>query len=175
MENPEILFYIVAGLLYFLLRGRKKKKKTISPPKPARERSEKESGHPAEEPQLSFEELLKELTGQAAKTAPDPVKEQKPVPETEYKPKPLVSETRPLPSFDDRKIKEKFKKATGDKKLKTISDIVEEQKDVLSGRFKGFRIKEEENKLAAELKAMLRDSGDVKKAVVLAEILNRRY
>lgn len=183
MENPEYLFYIVFGLIYILTRGIRKRKKNVPPPKSGHKPVDQGNGHPAEKPQLSFEELLKELTGRTTKTQPEPVKEAdlepepepEPVPEPEYKTKPLVSETKPLPSFDDEKIRKIYERPTTDKKRKTVSEIAAEQKETNSFRFKAFEIKEIDNKFAAELKKMLQNPEDAKKAIVLAEIINRKY
>ena len=193
MENPEYLFYIVFGLIYILTRGIRKRKKNVPPPKSGHKPVDQGNGHPAEKPQLSFEELLKELTGRTTKTQPEPVKEAdlepepepepelkpkpkpKPVPEPEYKTKSLVSETKPLPSFDDEKIRKIYERPTTDKKRKTVSEIAAEQKETNSFRFKAFELKEFDNKFAAELKKMLQNPEDAKKAIVLAEIINRKY
>ncbi len=183
MENPEILFYIVAGLIYFLTRGRKKKKRNVPSPKTSHEPVDQGNAHPPKESQLSFDDLLKELTGQATKTRAEPVEKTEPVeepepepePELEDKAKPIISKTKPLPSFDDEKIRKRYKRATVGNKIKTIAEKAAEQKKTQSFRFEEFKIKEDVNEFAEELKTMLQDPDDIKKAVILAEILNRKY
>lgn len=71
MEDSNIWYYLVLGLIYFLSKAFGKKKKKRGPmPQPGEHETPTE--HPAQE--FSFEDILKELTGgkPASKTPPPP-------------------------------------------------------------------------------------------------------
>ncbi len=180
MDNPEILFYILFGLIYFLTRGKKKKKNLPPKPKsvapPSKENEE-------EMPSLSFEELLKQLTGQGkpGKPAePEPeevveVKESIEVSDRQYKPvdwtKDHMGETL-ISTFEEEAIKKRYEEATADQSLETIGELKDTKPG--SGRFLKYKI-EEKYSMAAEIKEMLTDPDDIKKAVILNEVLARKF
>jgi hypothetical protein len=178
MDSPEIIFYIVAALIYFLTR---KKKKPQLPPIDSNQPSEQDESGEQQQPALSFEELLKELTGE--KTARKPVPPQEPVEESVVEvveERPIAFEARPrrelgeemellTSSFDDAAIKKTYQ----DSILASKEEKQMEPKKKTS-RFEAYKISDKES-LAGEIKAMLTDPEDVKKAVILHEVLARRF
>lgn len=169
MDSPEILFYIIAALIYFFT---KKKKKPRVPPPADRSESPSSQPEPPSEPTLTFEELLKELTGQSSKSTPEPKPEPVEVkPEVSAKSKwEHEGELKPLTSsFDDTEINKKFQDA-----------IYEEEEEVempIGGgakRFDPYTIKEKHT-MASDIKELLSNPDDLKKAVILQEVLGRRY
>ena len=59
-------------------------------------------------------------------------------------------------------------------KQETRSKVVKKPKGV-SGRDEAYKIKDDRNVFAEELREMLKDPDDVRKAVVVSEILKRKY
>ena len=179
MDNPEILFYIVAALIYFFTKGRKKKKSIPQPPQ------ERESdGAPAEaptqtpEPVISFEDILKEMTGQSTK--PKSVPPPEPVYEPEPEPEPVMVEEPKIVRRDFSKkleiLKSSFEKEEIKKKQEQSTSYVEgdDEEESASNRFDSYKI-EDKDSMAAEIKEMLTDPEDVKKAIILQEVLGRRF
>jgi len=174
MDNPEILFYIAAALIYFFTRGRKKKRRKIPPSQTSQAPQDKTATDaPSTKPTLSFEELLKEITGQTAKQTPaePPVVAEEPTltPTPTPTPKPA-----PKSSFDDERSAETYRRAAKKAKQETRSKVVKKPKGV-SGRDDAYKITDDRNVLAEELREMLKDPDDVRKAVVVSEILKRKY
>jgi hypothetical protein len=179
MDNPEILFYIVAALIYFFTKG---KKKTKSIPQPREEREG--DGAPAEvppqtpEPVISFEDLLKEMTGQSSKPKsvppPEPVYEPEPEPELV-----VVEEPKVIKRDYGMKLKilkSSFEKEEIKKKQEQSTSYVEgdDEEESASNRFDSYKI-EEKRSMAAEIKEMLTDPEDVRKAIILQEVLGKRF
>jgi len=189
MDNPEILFYIVFGLIYFLTRKKKKKKIIQPPPKNVALPSK---GNDEELPPLSFQELLKELTGQGKpgnqpKSEPEEVIEVS-VPDELIEPdEPNVESDRVhkgvdwtknymdetlTSTFDDEAIKQRYEEATSLQSMETSGDIKE--KDTSSQRFGVYKI-QEKHFVADKIKEMLSDPDDIKNAVILSEVLKRKF
>ena len=75
MDDSNIWYYLVLGLIYFISKafGKKKKKPGIPPAQSTNQPSPQQE---APIPDLSFDELLQELTGQKSKKpkpAPEPI------------------------------------------------------------------------------------------------------
>ena len=183
MDNPEILFYIVAALIYFFTKGRKKKKSIPQPPQ------ERESdGAPAEaptqtpEPVISFEDILKEMTGQSTKpkSVPPPEPVYEPEPEPEPGPELVVVEEPKVIKRDYgmklKILKSSFEKEEIKKKQEQSTSYVEgdDEEESASNRFDSYKI-EEKDSMAAEIKEMLTDPEDVRKAIILQEVLGKRF
>ena len=162
MEDIELLVYILLiafGLFSRLLKG-KKNKKPVS--KPASESTQEKK--PAS---VTFEELLREFTGEAReKAAPQPSEQVKPIPE------PAEEVYEYDDEFAQRKYQESLKQAE-DYQSKSQAPI----DDRHTGKFSHFRGYEEHEKEEEESEyiKMLREEDGPRKAIILSEILNRKY
>jgi hypothetical protein len=185
----QFWIYVIIGIIYVLSRAIKKQEKEnkeVQDYKPER-KVEYDPTPPVNKPkQLTFEELLKEIT--EAKQAQKPVYETKPSYET-------VTEPSEYVDYDDQIEKEE--KDLEDvnynyRKRDKVYDIYEDAKrlaferpsleetmkvtdtNVKFGKFKEFEA-EEQRDLLAEYSKQLQDPEGLKKAVVLSEILNRKF
>lgn len=172
MEDYKILIYIVLSILYFLFKGRGKKKKPVTREK-TKPQSVEQNSEEKRRPK-SFEELLAELSGEGP--AKDPYQD-----DDEIKPLSDEVDDRPLnqkvsqEEYEnaDQTLKELYKKG---EKLKSIDELVDiEEVTTQSNRFKEFDESADENTFAREIREGLSDSESAKKAIVYAEILNRKY
>jgi hypothetical protein len=182
MEDYKILIYIVLSILYFLFKGRGKKKKPVTRKKADSQQTE-QSSNEKRRPK-SFEELLAELSGesQEKEEASQRSYGDEILTESE-KIKPLSDQVEERPMHQDvsqedyenadETLKELYKKG---EKLKSIDELVDiEEVTTQSDRFKEFEAKESENQFAREIREGLSDPESAKKAIVYAEILNRKY
>lgn len=168
MEDSKILWYIVLGAIYFLSKIFGKKKKQPEVKQPYSEEIEEEPKQAPQKPQsTSFDDILKELSKEVGYE-----EEKKPVPEpiTEEV-KPLVSETTPLPSYPPKTEAIDHSPITAElpKRLP-----IEREKPEYK-RSAGFEIVEEDNEIAGGIRDLLTDVDGPKKAIILSEILNRKY
>lgn len=183
--DEKIIFYIVLGIIYFVVNALKKKKPE-NEPGPDRPPSRPQPHKPQP---VSFEDLLREITEgkQRPKSSETPSTAQK----TTYRqplPKPqpayvdydddLEEEAKRLEntSFDDDRSNKAYEEA---KKMAFNRPSLEEtmtldQVNTTYGRFKEFDKKEEPG-LLAEYVQDLRDPKGFKKALILSEILNRKH
>lgn len=171
MDSFEVLIYIIFGVIYLLSRALKKKKKTI-PKQSQREEGEVET----QEQPVTFEDLLKELTGvQTAKPKPQPQpKRQERFDRSDPNEYEDYRSRRPV--VDDSKSKEVFEQATRKAKgIKSIDELVDLEDGIeASGRFTEFKIEQKYTK-GDEIREMFKNKQEAQKAIILAEILNRKY
>jgi hypothetical protein len=187
----QFWIYVIIGIIYVLSRAIKKQEKqnkeVVQDYRPGK-KVEFDSTPPAEKPkQLTFEELLKEIT-EAKKQAQKPVFETKRSYET-------VSEPQEYVDYDDQLEEEE--KDLEDvnynyRKKDKLYDIYEEAKrqaferpsleetmkvtdtKVQFGKFKVFEQVDQTN-LLEEYSKEFQDAEGLRKAVVLSEILNRKF
>ena len=167
MEDYKFLIYIALFILYSIFKGLKKKKPvTRQNPQGGVEKS-------ADRPGRSFEDVIRELSG-----------EEPSIDETEFEPaKPLKEqvEERVLDQqvgdedFEnaDDTLKELYRKGERLKSINELVDLNEVEKS--SGRFEEFASETEENSFAREIREDLSDPEGAKKAFIYAEIFNRKY
>lgn len=181
--DEKIIFYIVLGLIYFIVNALKKKKPE-NEPGPDRPQSRPQTNKPQP---VTFEDLLREITEgkQPEKFPESPINQQK----TEYRqphPKPayvdydddLEEEERSLEktSFDDERSNKAYEEA---KRMAFNRPSLEEtlkldQVNTTFGRFKEFEKKQNSGVLFDYVKD-LRDPKGFKKALILSEVLNRKH
>lgn len=190
--DREVIIYIVFAIIYFVVRILRKKQ---SPPPPAQRGAERtdyddeQDTSPQGQP-MSFEDLLRELAGekkeqpQAAKPAPKPTSTfEFPSDGTNYedvhdewedKELATLKEGHSTRIFADEESKRIYQEAIHIESAK--DDQLDEQLKKAKGRFAEFQI-EEDNSSAfrEELVDMLSTQDGAKKAIVLSEILNRKY
>ena len=168
MDDFNFWWYIIAAVIYFLTRGKKKKQ----PNRPARPGSE---NNPPTRPK-SFEELLREITeGPSETEMEEPVQE------------PVVIEParKPEPEKRTQFADEGRRRAFADEESKRVyeeSIKMAEGADLEFGPdehfksdrlFKGNAV-ESKDSYAKELMDGF-DADEAKKAVIYAEIFNRKY
>ncbi|HET8859529.1 hypothetical protein [Marivirga sp.] len=177
MEDYKILIYLVLSILYFLFKGRGKKKKPVTRTE-ERPQANPEETREKRKPK-SFEELLAELSGdnqsneQTTYSDDDEISSKKDFSKKVDK-RPLNQEVskEEYENADDT-LKELYRKG---EKLKSIDELVDIKKiETQSSRFAEFEVKNEENTFAKEIREGLSDPENAKKAIVYAEILNRKY
>lgn len=172
MKDISTWIYIAAAVIYFISRSFKKKPEDTPAERPARTSQPNTSGKKA----MTFEELLKEFTEQKDVSQNEPerpvitrsVPEQKPKP---VKVKPAFEEGRTRSFADDeskRVYEESIKRAE-----QNNLEFEREGKFKSSIRRKTEAV--EENNVAGDISAMLRNKDSAKRAVILGEILNRKY
>ncbi len=170
MDEIQILLYILFIVIAVLSRAFSKKKKQSQgqPPPTASNRPSRQAETPSKKP-VSFEDLLREFTGEAeTTTSPDPEYENDLRDEYEEK----------VPSFDDNTVAETYRKSIDQARdIKTLDETVDlEDIQIGSGRFDEFRIPEEDE--GGNLNEYLEVFNDIegsRKAIVLGEILQRKY
>jgi len=159
MDDIQLIIYLAFLGLYFLTRALSKRKKSKARPA-RRQTSEKTSTSP-----VSFEDLLRDFVGDDKKKQP---KEEIIEPEIET-----------VPEFEgdypsDDEIDEVYKKSVSEaQRFKPLDKTIEIAP--VSTKFKGYREEIEENTLADEVREMFGNLDDARKAIVLKEILDRKY
>lgn len=171
MDSFEVLIYIIFGVIYLLSRALKKKKKPSAP----RPQMESDDEVVTQDAPVTFEDLLKELTGAQTpkpKTQPKPQQRYDRSDPAEYED--LREQRRPV--ADDSRSREVYESARRSAKdIKTIDELVDLEKGIEpSGRFEEFKIEKQFTK-GDEIRGMLQNKQDAQKAIILAEILNRKY
>lgn len=181
--DDKILYYVLIGAIYVLYNWMKRKKQSQENPEdyePPPGRSQPQS----KPKQLTFEELLREIT-EAKQPTPEPV--------TEYKrSEPARAEYVDYDEdIEGEVVEQEEEKAYDFKKESTYRQFEEAKQQAFYrksleettrledvkmdfGRFKVFDTAQERN-LLEEYTKDLRDPEGFKKAVILSEILNRRH
>jgi len=163
----KIILYIIFIVIYILAKTLKKPKPKHTPPKP---RPNIDSEAHEAEPTMTFEDIFREPTVDKKKEKPEPLK--------------VINEVEELESSyhpSDDEIHEVYKESLIQAdKSKTLEEIVREKAKekrppvVESERFSAYEV-EEITSLASELGEMLKNPEDARKAIVLKEILDRKY
>lgn len=163
--DDSVIYYLILGAIYVLskLFG---KKKNQDIPAEVDEYEEVDIPRPAKKPAPTFEDLLKELTG-----------EEKPVFTSEEKDQPLKPVPEPILATE---LVDYQKKNIEDIESDDLIDIVPhkplERKKPTFERDIHFAVEEEdENDMTDSIEEMLSDYDGVRKAMVLKEVLDRKY
>lgn len=181
MEDYKILIYIVLSILYFLFKARGKKKKPVT-----RKNTQPQSADQTTEQKRrpkSFEELLAELSGENQGKEETSQYEDEEILSDKEEIKSLSEQVDERPMHQevsqkdyenaDETLKELYKKG---ERLKSIDQLVDiEEVSTQSNRFKEFDDNVDDNQFAREIREGLSDPESAKKAIVYAEILNRKY
>ena len=171
-DNGNIIYYIILGAIYLLSRvlGKKKKKpgavpaqkRKIAPP----------TAESEEAPPLSFEEILRELSGtKQPKPEPDP----DPMPATAFTPPPKsVKEA----AFEKAYSKDEIDEIAVDYEVpaaigsETLQEPAIKRKKLTFKRTEHFTIKE---KIAVDYLEILSEEDGAARAFVMSEIFARKY
>ncbi len=167
MEDFQIILYIIFGVIYFLSRFLKKKPQDQAKRRP-RPQQDQDQEQPTTEQPMTFEDLLREFTGE--QTQESEVETERPL----IKPKP------PKQDYDfegdyptDDEIQKVYEESIRDAQKDRDVKPTEEPRM----RFKEFYIDEDadENELASEFADMLKNPESAQKAIILKELLDRKY
>ena len=186
MDNIQFWIYVIFAIIYFVARNFKKADKNQQPARPPRRSGE--AGDTFNQPQ-SFEELLEEITGR--KSIRKEVEEEElfdfePGVERYQQPKPWEEKER------ERELRNEFEREGRNRQFADAESrrVYEESIKLAEGAVLDYGVDEKyaskkviretaeekkQNMLAAEIKDMLSNSQDARKAVILSEILQRRY
>ncbi len=173
MDDIQTWIYIIIGIIYFVIRSLKKKAPDPSEQGPSQSSGPQRSDSERRKP-LTFEELLKEFTdpqaGRESEEVDDDIEEAEP-----EKTKADFAKEGSVRRFSDeesrRVYEESIKQAEGfDLEYSTDDDYHTEKLTAIRHDHE-----EEEETFAGEIKEMLSDPEDARKAIILGEILNRRY
>lgn len=168
MDDYKILLYIVAAIIYFIAKAKKKKPTTGE----GTSRPGTENNPSPQSPTKSFEDLLKEITGEGEeeKSVIEEVKEEEPKKPIVVEERRLEGERRAFADDESRRVyEESIKRAEGFDIEYGPDEHFKEPR-----LFKGEESKEEEYTFADEIRDGLSTS-EAKKAIIYAEILNRKY
>jgi hypothetical protein len=184
MDNLQFWIYIIIAVIYTISRAIKKGKQSVEQGRTEKKDIETSEGGSMGEKPISFEDLLREIT-EAKQPKPKQAytRPEKPV----SKPQPAYvdydddlkeeAETLEDVNYDYRKAKAyDYEKAKPEVILRSSLEesLAGQKKDVDYGRFKEFSIKKRHSVLDDYVAELKKPSG-FKKAVVMSEILNRRF
>ena len=157
MDDIQLLVYILIiafGIFSRFLKAKKKNPKTQAPA---------ESESDSQKPTVTFEELLKEFTGEDSTEVE---------PEETFKPQKI--EKKPVTvEYNDDEIQQRYQES-----LRKAEAYQSKTKDDLhTGKFTHFRGYDdfEKEKEESEFLTFLREEDGPRKAIILGEILNRKY
>lgn len=187
MRDFQVWFYIILGIIYVVTRFMKKQEeppKDMAPKRPEKpvQRYEPPVSKPVPGPKaLTFEELLREIT--EAKTVESKPVVMPPMPQTKYVDYDdnLAEEEEDLEDegYDYRKqdqvynVYEEAKRQAFERP--SLEETMKRGEAVGTyGKFKAFEEKQQRN-LLEEYVGNFNDPEQLKKAVVMSEILNRKF
>lgn len=178
-DNIQILVYIVFGIIYLLFKAFQKKNKpeNRNPTEgDLRDESEADMNQPRHRPQpKSFEEMLREFSGEAAEIKEEVKEEVKPKVEEVRRKKQAYN---PRPDVDDE-VKRNYDKSVEEgKKIKTLNDTIDLDKinrERANAKLQTEELEEANASGKNEYASMLQSLDGAKKAFVMTEIFNRKY
>ncbi|MEQ8549340.1 MAG: hypothetical protein RIC03_15620 [Cyclobacteriaceae bacterium] len=167
MDDIQFWLYIVFGIIYFVGRFLKKKNKPEELP-------ETETTERRPQRSKTFEELLSEFTDEkAVESAPDTENKVRPV----KKSKPVISEESIFEEGSTRRFSDEESKKIYEASIKKAEGI-----DLDFAPAEHFKSKiqreisaEVSSRFASSIREGLKDPEEAKKAVIYAEIFNRKY
>ena len=159
----ENIFYVILAVIYFLSRVFKKRKEV---PPAESEGQEQQTGRKP----ISFEDLLKEFG----------------VEEEEQKPQLEEAEVEEEDARETQSIEEEYRSRYSDEEAQSIFEKSIKEAEEVKGEqvvnesltfkeFKPYQEQKDSNEFAEEINDLLQSEDGGKKAIVLAEILNRKY
>lgn len=178
MDNFKLWLYVIIGIVYLLSRLLKKRpdQSKTTPPNTSSQAPQRAPQPTPNSPEkaLTFEELLREITSQK-EPAPQPRPVARPMPQRERE-KPAVLEDA---NYDYRKHDDVYEVYEEAKKQAFFRPSLEETMKVEDtvvkfGKFKEFELARERDLMAEYLKDF-QDPEGFKKAIVMSEILQRKF
>lgn len=161
MDDIQLLVYILLIGFGIFSRFLKAKKKNAKPSSPS------QGDTAPQKPKVTFDELLKEFTGESRE------------PEEELILEPVPAKSKPATfDYDDDEIQQRYQESLRSaESLESENDSSEVKDDRHTGNFTHFRGYDqfEKEDVESEYLTFLREEDGPRKAIILAEILNRRY
>ena len=188
MDDIQFWIYVIFAIIYFIAKNFKKN--NTKTPQKGKPRTDQEGEARMPQPQ-SFEDLLEEISGRRTVSKP-PVQEEafddsfEDQEEARYlQPKPWESE-QSIETADEfeqegrnRKFADEESKRIYEESIKRAegADLPYEVDEKFASKkvLRETAEEKETNKFAEEINDMLRDRNDARKAIILGEILNRKY
>lgn len=179
--DVQFWIYIIIGVIYFLSRVLKKPEQEAgAPPEAARpERRPIHTEQPAAErpKQLTFEELLREITEakQVQRREPEPEPEFESY-ETEFKEEARSLEQIPYDDAENARVFKVYQDAKNQVfERKSLEETLRLQDTVIDfQKFNAFE-KQRQNKLLDDYVRLIRNPQTLRQAVVMSEILKRKF
>lgn len=173
MDDIQTWIYIIIGVIYFVIRSFRKKTPEIPNESPVDTTNPQRSDSERRKP-LTFEELLKEFTDPESRQTEEEVVEEVRRPEPEKTKEDFAKEgsTRRFSDEESRKVyEESIKQAEG------FEIPYDTDEDYHIEKFKAIPHDhdEEEDTVADDIRSMLSQPEDAKRAIILGEIINRKY
>jgi hypothetical protein len=179
MNDLEIYIYIALAVIYFLSRAFRKKN-PAKPPRPTQRTTSQDDyeQQSQKEKPLTFEDLLKEFTGQKEKPVHEVEEEEEERYESleqEY----IDAEAEPYSaeyeSYDESQYRSYDEVYGKGKDLKTLDEQVQIN-EPFRKRFDEYMIQKEVNiHNASRFRELLKNKDSVRDAIILKEILDRKY
>lgn len=184
MDDLNIWWYLIAAVIYFITRAKKKKKgQDTSPrsqqPRPNSSRPGSENNPPPGQAPKTFEDLLKEITGER-EVEPEPVRQEPMVIANEKTARELEEERR----TEQRRLEGERRAFADEESRRVYEESIKqaEGSDLKFERHEHFKklratevaTDEDTYTFADEIRDGL-SSSEARKAVIYAEILNRRF
>lgn len=178
--DAQFWIYIVIGIIYFLSRMLKKPEEAGGGAS-GEPRRRAGGGEASEEAQpMTFEELLREITEGKQARRPEPRPQPQPQPVARYEPyeRDPGEEARSLEqaAIDDAQILEKYREAQSfAEERKSLEETLRLEDTVVDfNRFKAFERKQRKSAVTDYMK-IIRNPETLKQAVVMSEILQRKF
>ena len=187
MDNIQFWIYVIFAIIYFVAKNFKKTQKEDTPQRPSRRVNP--DGRSTPQPQ-SFEELLEEITGRKSiKTQEEDVQdpfEPRPVMERYQEPKPWEEKEREIARRNEFELEGRNRKFADEESRRVYEESIKlaegavldygvDQKYASKKVLRETAEEKQTNKMASEIKAMLSNPDDARKAVILSEIFQRKY
>ena len=183
--DAQFWIYIIIGIIYFLSKLLKKPEEQPSNERPVKPRPGRPAETATEEPRpLTFEELLREITEGKQPTRQEPKREPQPVAERPYRnfdEEIEQEEARSLERVDfdeaeNARIFQKYEEAKAQAtQRRSLEETLKLEDTVMDfKRFAAFERKESRNVLRDYIN-IVRDPEKLKHAVVMSEILKRKF
>ncbi len=161
----ENYFYVLLAVIYILSRVLKNRRK-VAQDETLMDKQPKQGKKP-----VSFEDLLKQFGAEKEGEEIEKVEREvvQEVEEIEEPPREYKS------IHSDEEAKSIFEKSIKEAELISEKEATAENKALAFKEFKPYQKKDESNEFANEIRELLQTPYGGKKAVILAEILNRKY
>ena len=185
MDNIQFWIYVIFAIIYFVAKNFKKGSKNQDSPDPREQRPQPTQAQ-------SFEDLLEEITGRKSLKEqpkqeieePDPFAEA--FEERYLQPKPWEAEVQERQAKEQREMEGRNRQFADDESRRVYEESIKRAEgagieyslDEHYASRKVLRSTAEEkdgHSIASEIKEMLDNTADARKAVILGEILNRKY
>ena len=188
MDNIQFWIYVIFAIIYFVAKNYKKgNKKSRQQPNQQTIGQEKTS---APQPQ-SFEELLEEITGRRKVQEPSQKEINTPNNTEEeldryQQPKPWEEQERKIEEANDFEKEGRNRQFADEESKRVYQESIKRAEGAnlewaVDSKYANSKVLREtaEEKVAspfiADIREMLADSNETKKAIILSEILNRKY